>query len=99
VMSQNLDRAKPLWETWMVEGLEEGRWALVSKVHHAMVDGITGTDLLTVLLDRERDPAPSGEVGPWAPGPGPSSARLLTDALVERARNPFAAALHAGSPD
>ena len=56
VFAQNLDRSKPLWELWMVEGLEEGRWALISKVHHAMVDGVAGTDLLTVLLDREPQP-------------------------------------------
>ena len=52
-MSQQLDRHKPLWEMWMVEGLEHGHWALVSKVHHCMVDGVSGTDLLTVVLDAE----------------------------------------------
>ena len=57
IMSQQLDRAKPLWEMWMAEGLGEGRWALVSKVHHCMVDGVSGTDLLTVILDKEREPA------------------------------------------
>lgn len=51
LMSTPLDRHRPLWETWVVEGLEGDRWALVSKVHHCMVDGITGTDLLTLLLD------------------------------------------------
>ena len=56
VMSQNLDRAKPLWEMWIVEGLGDGRWALLSKVHHCMVDGIASTDLMSVLLDEERDP-------------------------------------------
>ncbi len=91
VMSQNLDRAKPLWEMWVVEGLGEGRWALVSKVHHAMVDGIASTDLLTVLLDADREPeAPPAES--WAPEPQPSTPRLLADAIVERATNPFAAA-------
>ena len=58
VMSQHLDRAKPLWEMWIAEGLGAGRWALVSKVHHCMVDGVSGTDLLTVILDTERDPEP-----------------------------------------
>ena len=91
VMSQNLDRAKPLWEMWVVEGLGEGRWALVSKVHHAMVDGVAGTDLMTVLLDAERDPAPL-PADTWTPAPGPGSARLLADAMIERTRNPFAAA-------
>ena len=51
LMSQPLDRDRPLWETWLVEGLADGRWALVFKVHHCMVDGISGVDLLTVLLD------------------------------------------------
>ena len=54
LMSQPLDRERPLWETWLVEGLEGGRWALVFKVHHCMVDGIAGVELLTALLDLER---------------------------------------------
>ncbi len=90
VMSQNLDRAKPLWELWLVEGLEQGRWALLSKVHHCMVDGIAGTDLMTVVLDRARD-ASALPPSAWDPGPGPSTARLVADALVDRTRNPFAA--------
>ena len=51
LMSQQLDRNRPLWETWMVEGLADGTWALISKVHHCMVDGISGTDLMAVVLD------------------------------------------------
>jgi WS/DGAT/MGAT family acyltransferase len=96
VMSQNLDRAKPLWEMWMVEGLDEGCWALVSKIHHAMVDGIATTDLLTVLLDAERDPEPSPEPVAWAPDAPPGSARLLADAIADRIRNPVAAAEQLG---
>jgi diacylglycerol O-acyltransferase / wax synthase len=88
VMSQNLDRAKPLWEMWVVEGLGTGRWALVSKVHHAMVDGVAGTDLMTVLLDKERNPERPSASG-WAPEPAPNSARLLADAILERAVNPL----------
>jgi diacylglycerol O-acyltransferase / wax synthase len=91
VMSQNLDRAKPLWEMWVVEGLEHGRWALLSKVHHAMVDGVASTDLMTVLLDSEREPVRSA-AAVWVPERGPGSVRLVGDALVERAANPFAAA-------
>ena len=56
VFSQHLDRARPLWEIWMVEGLEDGRWALLSKVHHCMVDGVAATDLATVLFDLEPNP-------------------------------------------
>ena len=51
VMSQELDRHRPLWEAWMVEGLPDDQWALVSKVHHCMVDGVSGTELMTTLLD------------------------------------------------
>ncbi len=91
VMSQNLDRAKPLWEMWFVEGLEKGRWALLSKVHHCMVDGVASTDLMTVLLDAEPAPRRSAPE-PWTPEPQPSSARLLGDALVEQAASPVAAA-------
>ena len=57
VMSQQLDRTKPLWEMWMVEGLEDGHWAIISKVHHAMVDGVSGTDLFTdAVRDRVVNP-------------------------------------------
>ena len=55
LMSVELDRERPLWEAWMIEGLADGRWALISKVHHCMVDGIAGTDLMAVLLDSDRD--------------------------------------------
>src|SRR5215472_10819541 len=56
VMSQRLDRHYPLWEYWLVEGLSEGRWALISKVHHAMVDGVSGTDLYRVIFDLSPEP-------------------------------------------
>jgi diacylglycerol O-acyltransferase len=90
VMSQQLDRAKPLWEMWVAEGLEEGRWALVSKVHHCMVDGVAGTDLLTVILDKERDPERARQDS-WEPEASPSGVELLADALVERAVSPYEA--------
>src|ERR1035441_8229727 len=57
LMSQPLDRERPLWEGWLVEGLEGGQWALVFKIHHCMVDGIAGVELLTILLDLEADTA------------------------------------------
>lgn len=57
IMAQQLDRTKPLWEIWLVEGVDGEHWALISKAHHAMVDGVSGTDLLAVLLDTEPEPA------------------------------------------
>jgi diacylglycerol O-acyltransferase / wax synthase len=87
VMSQNLDRSKPLWEMWVVEGLDDGRWALLSKVHHCMVDGVAGTDLMTVLLDSERDPAPPPP-DTWTPEQTPSGAQLLIAALAGGVKSP-----------
>src|SRR5438445_1572774 len=58
VMAQQLDRTKPLWEMWVVEGLSDDHWAIISKTHHCMVDGIAGTDLLTAILDKSPEPSP-----------------------------------------
>jgi diacylglycerol O-acyltransferase / wax synthase len=84
VMAQRLDRARPLWEMWIAEGLAEGRWALLSKAHHCLVDGIAGSDLLEVVLDRERDPEPP-PVDDWEPKPEPSGVELLGRGLLELA--------------
>src|SRR5690348_12027450 len=51
IASQPLDRSRPLWESWLVEGLEDDRFALIFKTHHSLVDGVSGVDLATVLLD------------------------------------------------
>jgi WS/DGAT/MGAT family acyltransferase len=91
VFSQPLDRDKPLWEMWVVEGLDGGeRFAILSKTHHALVDGISGVDLISVLFDTKPAPAPAGppEGKRWLPQPMPSSAQLLGQALVERATVP-----------
>ena len=67
IHSQRLDRAKPLWETWLVQGLERGRFALISKSHHALVDGISGVDLMTVLFDATPIPQSAPHEGePWS---------------------------------
>jgi WS/DGAT/MGAT family acyltransferase len=87
-MSQQLDRAKPLWELWIAAGLEGGRWAILSKNHHCMVDGVSGTDLLTVIMDRSPKPRREPSVH-WEPEPEPSAAGLLTTALGERALSPY----------
>lgn len=56
--SHRLDRTRPLWETTLLEGLEGGRWALVTKVHHCLLDGMSGAEVATILLDAEAEPAP-----------------------------------------
>src|SRR5919201_2074499 len=63
IHSQRLDRTKPLWELWLVQGLEDGRFALISKTHHALVDGVAGVDLATVLFDVEPVPPPLSHEG------------------------------------
>jgi WS/DGAT/MGAT family acyltransferase len=78
IVSQQLDKSKPLWEMWLVEGLEGGRFALLNKTHHSLVDGISGVDLATVLFDVEASPAPAGDdLRAWQPRPEPSSAELV----------------------
>jgi diacylglycerol O-acyltransferase len=90
VMSQQLDRAKPLWEMWMVEGLEEGRWALISKFHHCMVDGVAGSDLLSVLLDQQRSPRAPAEDS-WRPEASPEGLELVVRAVAMGLQNPYEA--------
>src|ERR671917_1711408 len=90
VFSQQLDRDKPLWEMWVVEGLDGGdRFAVLSKTHHALVDGISGVDIASVLFDVSPDPAPVPEPPRrWLPRPLPSRGQLLAEALIERATIP-----------
>src|SRR2546423_4666727 len=75
VFSQHLDRARPLWEIWMVEGLDEGRWALLSKVHHCMVDGVAATDMMSLMFGETPDQTTNGEV--WHPTPEASGVELV----------------------
>ena len=89
IFSQQLDRSKPLWELWLVEGLDGGRFAIIGKSHHALVDGISGVDITTVLFDVEKEPAnPPVRPPKWAPRPEPTDLQLLGDALRERATSP-----------
>jgi diacylglycerol O-acyltransferase / wax synthase len=78
IFSQRLDRSKPLWELWLVEGLEGGQFALISKTHHSMVDGVSGVDLATVLFDLSPVPQPIEHDGEaWVPHSEPSGAELV----------------------
>jgi diacylglycerol O-acyltransferase / wax synthase len=85
IFAQHLDRRRPLWEIWMIEGLSKNRWALLSKVHHSMVDGVSATDLMTVMFD---DSPPRPFEHTWQPAPEPSSAELVLRTLTRQAVNP-----------
>jgi WS/DGAT/MGAT family acyltransferase len=87
VFSQRLDRSKPLWELWVLEGLEHDRWAMISKTHHALIDGFGGIDIATALLDLGPEPAeiPHPDAA-WQARPVPSTAELLVDGVRDVAR-------------
>ncbi|GIU88987.1 MAG: diacylglycerol O-acyltransferase [Acidimicrobiia bacterium] len=87
VQENLLDRERPLWELWFVEGLEDGNVALVQKTHHALIDGVSGVDVATLLLDPSPDHVPPVP-DDWTPEPAPSPAQLLIDTLVERVTEP-----------
>ena len=88
VFSQQLDRSKPLWELWLVQGLERDRFAILTKTHHAMVDGVSGVDIGTVLFDLEPVPKPPEFVDDWVPSPQPSSSALVARAAKDAASTP-----------
>src|SRR5271167_4009056 len=110
LFSQRLDRSKPLWEFWLVQHMAGGRFALIAKTHHALVDGVSGVDITTVLFDTAPEPYPTsqpthrqeswlgyaaGKVGSgrvsaegWTARPLPGEAKLLGEALLERATVP-----------
>src|SRR5919106_5728024 len=96
VFSQQLDRDKPLWEIWLVEGLEGGRFALLSKTHHALVDGVAGMDLATVLFDLQPTPAKVEHSDtPWQPHEPPSRLDLAARGVRGLIGLPFDAAARA----
>ncbi len=83
IFSQQLDRSKPLWEMWLIEGLEDDRFALITKTHHSLIDGIAGVDLATVLFDLSPDPPQiPHSLKPWQPHPEPGAAHLVAAGLV-----------------
>jgi diacylglycerol O-acyltransferase / wax synthase len=82
IVSTPLDRHKPLWELWVIEGIEDDRFAIIAKIHHCMIDGVSGVDLTTILLNV----VPSSDIDPspeWSPRPAPSPTQL---AVAEAAR-------------
>ena len=87
VQSRQLDRNRPLWEIYLVEGLEDGRFAIITKTHHAMVDGISAIDIGTLILDATPTPREIPDDG-WIPRREPSAARLVVHALTDTLRRP-----------
>jgi WS/DGAT/MGAT family acyltransferase len=90
IMSQQLDRSKPLWECWLVEGLEDGHVAMISKTHHALIDGVAGVDLATVMFDLgpvppDLDKETQG-LEAWTPAPEPSGAELVAGGVAGMAK-------------
>jgi WS/DGAT/MGAT family acyltransferase len=88
VLGQRLDMSKPLWELWLVEGLADNRWAIISKVHHAMVDGIAGTDLMELMFDLDPDATHEAPLD-WTPRQTPSSLSLVAEAVTDTVTHPL----------
>jgi WS/DGAT/MGAT family acyltransferase len=89
VFSQQLDRTKPLWELWLVEGLRKKRFALISKTHHALVDGVAGVDIATVLFDIKPVPETPPPREDWIPRPEPSGVNLAARGIEGVAKTPI----------
>ncbi len=93
IFSQRLDRSKPLWELWLVEGYERDEFVIISKTHHALVDGVSGADLTTVLFDLQREgtdiPPPGHE---WSPSPEPGDVGVMAKGVGELATTPLSLA-------
>src|SRR4051812_32953655 len=99
LLSQGLDRDKPLWEMWLVEGMGNGRFAIVSKTHHAMLDGVSGVDLATVLMDTEPSSTPPDEPPAWKPRKAPAVSELLVTSVREQVSHPLKMAREALEPN
>jgi WS/DGAT/MGAT family acyltransferase len=82
IFSQKLDLHRPPWEMWIVEGLGDGRFAVITKIHHCMIDGISGADLMAGFMQASPDEPASTSSGPWVPRPVPSGARLVTESAA-----------------
>ncbi|MCB0918884.1 MAG: wax ester/triacylglycerol synthase family O-acyltransferase [Actinobacteria bacterium] len=88
IMDSRLDMSRPLWELWLIEGLDGDRWALLSKVHHAMMDGQTGREVTEMLFETQPDVPPLEPVD-WVPEPEPSRLDLMTEAAKDNVKDPL----------
>jgi WS/DGAT/MGAT family acyltransferase len=90
IMSRPLDRTRPLWEMYLVEGLADGSFAIITKSHEALIDGLSAVDIAQVMLDATPDAVP-GPTDSWRPRAEPTSIELLSEALTELSTRPAAA--------
>src|SRR5205085_1387050 len=100
IASRPLDRARPLWEFWVIEGVENGAVAVVARMHHATIDGVSGSSLITNILDLE--PVAVDETAPldaWKPEHKPSDLELMRHAIISRVRRPLPLALALAMPN
>ncbi|MEO7752553.1 MAG: wax ester/triacylglycerol synthase family O-acyltransferase [Terracoccus sp.] len=88
VQPRKLDRTRPLWEVYVVEGLADGQFAVVTKTHHALIDGVNALDIAHVIVDSVRSDGEVAQPSPWEPDRSPSSVELVTGALVDAVRRP-----------
>ncbi|AGZ53527.1 WS/DGAT/MGAT family O-acyltransferase [Mycobacterium kansasii] len=91
IVGRPMDRTRPLWEVYVIDGLQDGRWALLTKYHHATIDGASGQLMLQIVTDTQPDAPPPGEGPSWEPEALPSTAELLRRTAAQLARNPFRA--------
>ena len=92
IFSQRLDRSKPLWEVWLIQGFEGDKFAVISKTHHALVDGVSGVDIATVLFDLQPIPPEVTEEDDWVPSPAPSDVDLVAEGIKGLVRTPLSLA-------
>ena len=89
IVARPLDRGRPLWELYVIEGVENGTLiAQLTKVHHAAIDGAAGASMLAAILDPNRDYRPTGHIAPWTPGTVPSDEELMRITAMEYVRRP-----------
>lgn len=93
IVGRPMDRSRPLWEVYVIDGLADGRWAMLTKYHHATIDGASGQLMLQILTDTAPDAPPPGAGVPWEPDQLPGNAVLLGRALANLATNPVRAML------
>jgi len=89
IMSQKLDRTKPMWELWFVEGVAGGKLGVISKIHHCLIDGISGVDLLAAFMGKDSEYRLARSPYRWVPRAAPGPMKLVTDEVIRRASLPL----------